>query len=100
MNFLEFLYTSKDPEANKLRRVTYTGYGTLAKNEPTVWFAYLELSKVGHIFAAAINNFGDGLLQVVFCGEGAGQLQNLHTLVASCKTDAGSIFISSRLRIT
>jgi hypothetical protein len=70
----------------------------LAKNETTVWKAYLELGKVGHIFAAAIDDFGDGLLQVIFCGEGAGQLQNLNALVASCKTDAEPFFISSQIR--
>ncbi len=72
------------------------------KKRTTVWKAYLELGKVGHIFAAAIDDFGNGLLQVIFCGEGAGQLQNLHTLVANCKTDEGPSFISFsfQLRIT
>ncbi len=72
----------------------------MARNETTVWKVYLELGKVGHIFAAAVDDFGDGLLQVIFCGEGAGQLQNLNALVASCKTDVGPSFISSQLRIT
>jgi hypothetical protein len=66
----------------------------LAKIDTTVWKAYLELGKVGHIFAAAVDDFGYGLLQVIFCGEGAGQLQNLNTLVANCKTDEGPGFIS------
>jgi hypothetical protein len=72
----------------------------LAKNETIAWKAYLELGKVWRIFSAAVNDFGDGLLQVIFCGEGAGQLQNLNALVANCKTDAGPSFISSQLRIT
>ncbi len=59
---------------------------------------HLELGKVWRIFAAAVDDFGDGLLQVIFCGEGAGQLQNLHTLVTSCKTDAEPFFISSQIR--